>query len=210
MTVLALGAVVLEFWWASAEKAPKKAVAPLVGVELPVCVGGAVPPVKPWLGPLWRPLLSWRKAAIRDWMEARNFSWREDGTNGQRIAVRNRVRNEVMPLLNEVFSRDVVPVITRAQPDDLAPQLQELLQLIDLKDPQGRLFLPKLSPLSEPLQSRILFDYLKEEGIQELSTEKLQECLQLINTVDTAKVNLPGGHYLRRKEQRVFVELGRP
>ena len=47
MTVLALGAVVLEFWWASAEKAPKKAEAPLMGVELPVCVGGAVPPVTP-------------------------------------------------------------------------------------------------------------------------------------------------------------------
>ncbi len=155
---------------------------------------------------VWRPLLSWRKATIRDWMEARNFSWREDVTNGQPIAVRNRVRNEVMPLLSEVFSRDVVPVVTRAQPDDLTAQLEELLQLVDLKDPQGRLFLPKLSLLSEPLQSRVFFDYLKEEGIQELSTEKLQECLQLINAVDIAKVNLPGGHYLRRKEQRVFIQ----
>ena len=59
MTVLALGAVVPVFLWATAENAPMKAVAPLVGVELPVCVGGAVPPVTPWPGPLWRPLLSW-------------------------------------------------------------------------------------------------------------------------------------------------------
>jgi len=115
---------------------------------------------------LWRPLLSMRKGDIRDWMEKQNYSWREDTTNKQPIAVRNRVRNEIIPLLNEV----------------------------------------KLQKLSEPLQSRVLFDYLKEQRITNISNEKIKECLTLINTLEVSKVNLPNGHFLRRKEQRLFLQ----
>ena len=154
---------------------------------------------------LWRPLLSKRKSEIRAWMQSQGLEWREDSTNGQPVAVRNRVRNEVVPLLNDIFSREVVPVINRAQSNE-AELFSELIGQLNLRDPQGRLYVPKLEPLSQDLCRKVIFEYLKEQGVEGLSLSKLDECLSLLDPAEVAKVNLPGDQFLRRKEKRLFVE----
>ncbi len=154
---------------------------------------------------LWRPLLRMRKAEIVAWMQARDLSWHEDASNQQPIAVRNRIRHEVMPLLCDIFSRDVAPLIGR-QVSTAESEIDELLPLIPWRDPQGRLFLPRVRALSPALQARVLLHYLREEGVQEVSTAKLTESLSLLTDPTRWKVNLPGDRHLRRKEQRLIVE----
>jgi len=57
---------------------------------------------------LHRPLLGVRRAELVEWLGSQGHVWREDASNAQPVAVRNRLRNEVLPLLAEIANRDVV------------------------------------------------------------------------------------------------------
>jgi tRNA(Ile)-lysidine synthase len=49
-----------------------------------------------------RPLLGVRKAELRAWAEARGLAWREDRSNDAPVYLRNRLRHEVLPLLEAI------------------------------------------------------------------------------------------------------------
>ena len=52
--------------------------------------------------PFIRPLLNCRKKELRQYLQSNNFSWMEDSTNLSSTYLRNRVRMELIPLLNEL------------------------------------------------------------------------------------------------------------
>ncbi|MCM8814311.1 MAG: tRNA lysidine(34) synthetase TilS [Candidatus Omnitrophica bacterium] len=52
-----------------------------------------------------RPLLLFTKQELIGWARARGISWREDSSNTQRIFFRNRIRWEVLPLLETMNPR---------------------------------------------------------------------------------------------------------
>ena len=86
--------------------------------------------------PKHHPILSLRRADTQQVCEL--FDWRpvNDPTNVDPRFRRNRIRNEVIPLLNEIAERDVVPLLTRA--GQLAETdrdlLDELAQVVDPTD----------------------------------------------------------------------------
>jgi len=53
-------------------------------------------------GPYVRPLLTARKAEVVGWLRATGRPWREDPSNAESDYTRNRVRNEIVPLLADV------------------------------------------------------------------------------------------------------------
>lgn len=155
-----------------------------------------------------RPLLQTRRAEITEWMQERRIQYRDDHTNLQPVHTRNRLRLEALPLLNEIMDRDVTPAIVRAAAHTQENEacLASLLESLDLLDPQGRLFLPKLRELPETLQRRALFDYLTSKKIRDLSSELLDRCLTLLDPEAPAKQNLPRNKHLRRRSNRIFVD----
>lgn len=49
-----------------------------------------------------RPLLGTSRDDIQQWMKAHGHSWREDGTNAENDARRNKIRNQVFPVFKEI------------------------------------------------------------------------------------------------------------
>jgi len=156
---------------------------------------------------LLRPLLELSRDDINDYLTNHRISFREDASNAEGITTRNRLRNEAMPLLNEIMGREVRPALVRAAVASHAQQaaIASVLASQELTDPQGRLFLPKLAALSPALQSSAIHSYLKQHDISNISHELLARCSILVTDRSVAKVNLPGGKFLRRKEKRIFV-----
>lgn len=156
---------------------------------------------------LIRPLLETSRNEINLYLDAHRISYREDTSNAEPIATRNRIRNEVMPLLHEIMGRKIQPSLLRAaeisQAKDQA--LGDTLDTLKLEDPQGRLFLPKIRELSPALQLMALHRYLKQEGIHNISHDLLTRCQGLLFASRPSKINLPKGRFLRRKEKRLFV-----
>lgn len=105
------------------------------------------------------PILSLRRADTKRVCEL--FDWQpfDDPSNTDPRFRRNRVRNEVIPLLNEVAERDVVPLLTRA--GHLAGADRDLLdELALLVDPTDSASLAN-APL--PLARRAIRQWLRGE-----------------------------------------------
>ncbi|HEX4131633.1 MAG TPA: tRNA lysidine(34) synthetase TilS [Pirellulales bacterium] len=68
------------------------------------------------LGPavsLLRPLLEFRRAELREYLEAIGQAFREDTSNADRRYTRNRLRHDLLPLLAEQFNANVVEALAR-------------------------------------------------------------------------------------------------
>ncbi len=58
-------------------------------------------------GKIIRPLLSCRKAELVDWLKEKQVGWKEDVTNTDNKYARNRIRNQVLPVLEQVNAQAV-------------------------------------------------------------------------------------------------------
>jgi len=158
---------------------------------------------------LVRPLLEIRRAELVAWLVDEGYRWREDASNAQPVAVRNRLRNEVLPLLAEIAKRDVVPAFLRgaADSEDAEALATWALETAKVRDPQGRLHLRVMQTLPVALQRIALRNFLKDHGIRSLDRDLIERGLGLLDVANPAVVNLPGGGHLRRRAARLWVEL---
>lgn len=154
-----------------------------------------------------RPLLGTRREELLEWLAAERLTWREDASNAEPVAARNRLRNEALPLLSEIARRDVVESLRRA--DEGSAELREIERWAVAQaaavDPQGRLHLPRLRELPEAVQAACIYDFLRSSGVTDLSRELVTRCLGLIDPTAGPAVNLPGGRVLRRRGGRLVV-----
>ncbi len=159
-----------------------------------------------------RPLLKFRKAALQDWLIDRKFIWREDNSNFVGDVVRNRLRLEAIPLLDDISKRDVVPLINRALSGDREQRelMDWALERSDALDPQGRLHVKALKNLPTVLQKEVIARFLKESDVRGIRSRVIEAVRTLLES-DThpgqmAVVNLEGGRRIRRRQGRIFLE----
>lgn len=154
-----------------------------------------------------RPLLGTRREDLREWLAAEGLTWRDDASNAEPVAVRNRLRNEVLPLLGEIARRDVVESLRRAE--EASAEMREIerwaVAQAAVVDPQGRLHLPQLRTLPEAVQAACIYDFLRTSGVADLSRELVGRCLGLMDPAAGPAVNLPGGRVMRRRGGRLVV-----
>lgn len=155
-----------------------------------------------------RPLLHVRHADLVAWLRERNLTWREDATNAEAIGVRNRMRNEALPLLARITGRDPVAALVRAADDmaEIDAMERDLVGAARVLDPTGRIHIPALRALPVPLQRRALHDFLTNHGITGIDRALLDRALALLDPATAAAANLPGGARLRRRAGRLQIE----
>jgi tRNA(Ile)-lysidine synthase len=156
---------------------------------------------------LVRPLLGARRAELVSWLEARGHRWRDDASNSEPVAVRNRLRNEAIPLLAEISGRDPVVALIRGAEDSSAHEdlESELLQAANVLDSQGRLHLPALRKLPPAMQRAALRRFLLDHAIPGIDRGLLGRSMSLLETANPPMVNLPGGRRLRRTAGRIRI-----
>ncbi len=75
--------------------------------------GAGLDGLSPMVGDPTKPLVDLRRADLHAYVAASGLQARYDETNDSPHHLRNRVRHEVLALLDEVSGRDVVPVLAR-------------------------------------------------------------------------------------------------
>jgi len=156
---------------------------------------------------LIRPLLDVTRDEIRRWAAANEVTWREDSSNAEPFALRNRVRHRLLPALEEVFERDVRAAVWRAA--ELA-RLDEAWAAEALGEPPrlgDGLDVKALRAMPEARRDRLVLAWLRENGVPDCGYGEVAAVAEAILSKDRpAKVNLPGGRHARRREGVLFLE----
>ncbi len=148
-----------------------------------------------------RPLLGFTHEELCGLLTAAGQAWREDGSNAENDYLRNRVRHELLPLMERLAPGAARRIANTAQL--LRRDEEALRHLTSERLPEaGQRWLPlrEIVELPEALQSRLLRLWWQREaaGLPELSSGQTAQALRLIREKAGARANLPGGWQLQR------------
>ena len=138
--------------------------------------------------PFIRPLLACTRQELRDFLTRHGLPWREDASNTDPKYLRNRVRNELIPLLNEL-SRNGLP----QRIEDLETQSAHLRDWLDSSVAQWqqdlgashsgtRLSVQPLVNLPELVQEELVHRLITEQTGTALPYRHLLALLQLLRS----------------------------
>ncbi|MGC2486774.1 MAG: tRNA lysidine(34) synthetase TilS [Acidimicrobiales bacterium] len=172
--------------------------------------GAGVDGLSPLVNDPTKPLLGVRRLPLADYVLSRDLTARIDETNNDLSFRRNRVRHQLLPLLNDVAERDVVPLLARQAEvlfddrtwlsdllhDDLARHIEDV-DCRELRDwPRAR--------LRRWLRAKLaLRDDLGESHPP--SSAEIERALRVIDG-EVVAVELEGGRRLSRRAQRLALE----
>ena len=144
-----------------------------------------------------RPLLAYSRAELRAYLMEKNQPWREDASNDDARYLRNALRKDVLPLLEQLSPGASARMATTAAllAEDEAV-LSTLTADILAAHPGGALPLEMLHDQPLGLQKRILRAWwVREaapEGERSLSAAQTEALLSLVEAQALARCNLPG------------------
>ncbi len=146
---------------------------------------------------LIRPLLAISGAALRTWLLQRNLTWREDASNRDSAIPRNRIRNDVLPLLESVWMPELRACL--CQSAEVLREDDRLLETLATQstacfDADDSVIVSALLRQPEALQRRILRQWIFRQGEPEAAG--LAAVFALLNRCRTSgdwKHQLPGG-----------------
>lgn len=158
---------------------------------------------------LVRPLLGVSRAALRGFLRAHGLRWREDATNADTALLRNRVRAELVPLLEARFQpalREVLGRTAELLRDDEAALADLASCAADrARTPSGDLAWAVLSGLPIAVRRRVLLGWLRAGGVPESRID-----VSLVRRVEALPVQgrlaLPGGSTVFRVGARLVLE----
>lgn len=158
-----------------------------------------------------RPMLGLRRGEIREALRADGITWREDSSNDDTAYLRNRVRHELMPVL-ESISGTAAEKICRAAAligTDNDALNEEAGRIMSRTAADRRLNAEELAQEPSALRSRVLRKWWNAQGpvLDEhaLSCEQTEALDRLLYT-EKGKVNLPGGMHAVRSGKYLFLQ----
>ena len=146
--------------------------------------------------PFIRPLLDFRKNMLSDFLKENGFEWREDASNQDSKYMRNRVRNELLPLLR-TLSREGIESRIRdldSQSRLLQKELESQYQIwLEKTGPVSELPISEIEYESEFLQQEILVRFITRKTGIALSYRQLEKIWTLVrNSTNPWSYHLEG------------------
>ena len=152
-----------------------------------------------------RPLLSVWRTDIDKYVREYHVRFREDATNKNLEAARNRIRNCIIPYLEKILGRSIRQNIWRT-----AMIAAEEEKWIDNEAPNftnSHLLVPGFRALPVALQRRAIMKWLRTQNISEVGFEVIERVRSLADReAPIAKVNLPRDRHARRRAGKIFIE----
>jgi len=165
--------------------------------------------IHPRAGRVIRPLIDVERAALREYLAAGGQAFREDATNADVSIPRNRVRHELIPLLESRFSPAVVDVLAReaalARDDEdflqgEAIKLADRIVLTGRTPGPGDMHLDIAGLLRAPraLASRVVLGALQRQaGSRPIHFDHVERVFALAAAGAGGAVSLPGQDAVR-------------
>jgi len=144
-----------------------------------------------------RPMLGISRTEIIQWLEENGFDWREDASNRDDTFLRNRVRHEILPMLENRLNPDIKNTILRTM--DIVRAENEWMETL-----LGEMKLEDISTLPLAAQRRVLRRWLFDNGADNVDFDAVEKILALMDSGEGTTVFELNG------QQRVIIEYGKP
>jgi tRNA(Ile)-lysidine synthase len=151
---------------------------------------------------LVRPLLTVSRAEVEAFLKRLGQDWRTDASNVSRDHLRNRVRHDVLPLLEAALNPAIRAVLARTADILRAENAWMDAEARRACPPDGRLTVRGVAGLPAALRRRVLRVWLSAQGVEteRIDFETVERITRLAGTVrGTRSVDLPGGRIVRRR-----------
>lgn len=163
-----------------------------------------------------RPMLSFRRAEIEEYLSILGVRYRCDSTNELDSYTRNRIRNEVLPLLCDRINPQTVEALNRlgeqarGLDEYLAVTAQRMLEsiVLDQDDQQITLLAPALSRRPRIIRTQIIREAMLLLGVAEaeLSYTHLKAVAAMADeSAGSRGLDLPGGLRAIRRYDRLIL-----
>jgi tRNA(Ile)-lysidine synthase len=152
-----------------------------------------------------RPFLYvWRKE-IDEYVSEHGLRFREDATNKNLTALRNRIRHRIIPYLEKMLGRNIRQNICRTAM--IAADEEKWIDSELSDSTQADFSVVKLRSLPIALQRRALLKWLRAQNVTDIGFDAIERVRSLVDR-DTriAKVNLPENRHARRRAGKIFIE----
>lgn len=150
-----------------------------------------------------RPFLAVWREEIDRFISDHRLKFREDASNLEPLARRNQLRLKFLPLLKTCFGAGIKKSIWRTA-EILATENDWIKSLIKADTPE--LSVPELRAMPVALQRRSIHAWLKYMKAPDIGFEKVEAVRFLLEKNVPAKINLPGGLHVRRRNKKLFLE----
>jgi len=169
-----------------------------------------------------RPFLQFRRSTLREYLLHRGLPFREDPTNADSsAATRNRIRHEVLPLLESTLNPKVVDALVRlaGQAEDAARAIKivaaQALQEIRVEQKTGKIRLKAtaLATLPVAIRTEVVRLALEEVGVGlgAIGQERIEAAAELAcRDRQLRVVELPGGVRVERRGEFWTVRTNKP
>lgn len=160
-----------------------------------------------------RPLLPFDPNELRVFLNEIGQEWREDRSNQDISIPRNKIRTEILPLLETVWEKKIVKNLAQSasilsEDDHFLSQLAQE-KFNELKDRSNPCRLPAapLRTLHRALQSRIIRLWLFQCGKKEIPFQAISRLLDALLREATTSISLPNGNQVSLSQTELFIPV---
>ncbi|MDH4121704.1 MAG: tRNA lysidine(34) synthetase TilS [Deltaproteobacteria bacterium] len=163
--------------------------------------------MEPWQPPHLRPLLGVERETLREYLTGLGQGWLEDPTNHSPRYKRNRVRNELIPLLEELCGNLPQRLETlAAQSTQLEAWLNRLPEPAQGVEGAPWVSAGELAALPALARGYLLHRFVERQGVG-LEFRHLEPAVELLETNQGGwRLDLPGGRCLKRERDKLWLE----
>lgn len=173
--------------------------------------------MRPRSGDLLRPLLEVSRAKVLEHLRARGLAWREDPSNADAAHLRNRVRHELLPYLEQRFNPRIREALARTAAllaDEAAyvrTRGEELVAQIGSRD-RGTLVLDRLRLAGAPLavaRAAVRLALERTGGLTGIDRGHVDRVLEVAGSGAPAgrRLLFPGGREARFTHHQLRLEM---
>ena len=153
--------------------------------------------VRPFLG-IWR-------SEIDEFIAQRRLKFREDESNKDVAALRNRIRHRIIPYLEKTLGRNIRQNIFRAAM--IVAEEEDWIEDHLPNASDADLAVAELRELPVALQRREILKWLRAQRITDVGFDVVENVRSLLgHDAGIAKVNLPRNRHVRRRAGKIFIE----
>lgn len=161
-----------------------------------------------------RPLLLFTKEEIKEFLEMRKIQYREDTTNKSIDFTRNKIRNKVMPILNEINPRAATHIYNLSKAvnqvegytDWLAAEYFE--SAVTLSEGKATISLAKIEEADQFIKNKVIYNAIVSVAGQtkDISRTHIDKAVELIEKQTGRQVSLPYGMIAKKDYYDLVIE----